>query len=225
MKTVLIGVSYPYLDIYYKYAEFQIINGVSVLIKTYGDWHSIYLVFLLTYFSAMVGISVHTMRTKKLESRTQSVVLAIAVFVNICVWLLEQLVDIGFEFLSVSYIISELFLIALHLTIADSDMDNTKLLPVLEKQSENKPSTVENNIDPEDTLAIFAQSISRLTPTETKIYNYYVEGKTTKEIMELLTIKENTLKYHNKNIYSKLGVSSRKELLHRANLINQENTD
>ena len=26
-------------------------------------------------------------------------------------------------------------------------------------------------------------------------------------------IKENTLKYHNRNIYSKLGVSSRKQLL------------
>ena len=33
-----------------------------------------------------------------------------------------------------------------------------------------------------------------------------------------LSIKENTLKFHNKNLYSKLGVSSRKELLkvHRA---------
>ena len=31
--------------------------------------------------------------------------------------------------------------------------------------------------------------------------------------MEMLNIKETTLKYHNRHIYSKLGVSSRKELL------------
>ena len=36
----------------------------------------------------------------------------------------------------------------------------------------------------------------------------YLHGK----ISELLGITENTLKYHNKNIYGKLGVSSRKQL-------------
>ena len=43
-------------------------------------------------------------------------------------------------------------------------------------------------------------------------------GKTAKEIVEILGIKENTLKYHNKNIYSKLGISSRKQLLRFAAL-------
>ena len=52
-----------------------------------------------------------------------------------------------------------------------------------------------------------------LTPTEKTIYDYYVEGKAAKEILVLLDIKENTLKYHNKNIYSKLGVSSRKQMI------------
>ena len=31
--------------------------------------------------------------------------------------------------------------------------------------------------------------------------------------MQLHSITENTVKFHNKNIYSKLGVSSRKQLL------------
>ena len=43
------------------------------------------------------------------------------------------------------------------------------------------------------------------------------------EMSESVVIKENTLKYHNKNIYSKLGVSSRKQLLHIASLISEEN--
>ena len=59
----------------------------------------------------------------------------------------------------------------------------------------------------------FLTRVDTLTPTERCIYDYYLEKKTTKEILELLNIKENTLKFHNKNIYSKLEVSSRKELI------------
>ncbi len=59
----------------------------------------------------------------------------------------------------------------------------------------------------------FWGSIDKLTPTEKMIYDLYLQNKTTKEIMGLLSITENTLKYHNKNIYGKLGVSSRKQLV------------
>ena len=51
-----------------------------------------------------------------------------------------------------------------------------------------------------------------LTQTERLIYDAYIERITTKEIMASLNITQNTLKFHNKNIYHKLGVSSRKEL-------------
>ena len=59
---------------------------------------------------------------------------------------------------------------------------------------------------------LFISGVKNLTPKETTIYNYYIQGKKTKEIMQELAITENTLKYHNKNIYSKLGVKSRKQL-------------
>ncbi len=205
----LVASSYPYLDIYYKEVAPKIVNGVCVLSKTYGGWHSLYLVFPLAYFSATIAVTIHSFAKKKLETKMQAVVLSIAVFVNICVWLLEQLVHIDFEFLSVSYIISELFLICLTLTIEDASEQK-------EGDSDNTPShPIPENVDADEARFLyFKENLPRLTPTETKIYTYYTEGKTTKEIMVLLTIKENTLKYHNKNIYSKLGVSSRKELLY-----------
>ena len=40
-----------------------------------------------------------------------------------------------------------------------------------------------------------------------------VMDEATKEVLAELDIKENTLKFHNKNIYGKLGVSSRKQLV------------
>ena len=55
--------------------------------------------------------------------------------------------------------------------------------------------------------------LDRLTPTERLVYDAYTARVTSKEIMANLNIKENTLKYHNRNIYGKLGISSRKELL------------
>ena len=64
----------------------------------------------------------------------------------------------------------------------------------------------------------FVCNLKTLTPQEQRIYDLYLDGKTTAEISEIIGIKENTMKYHNKNIYSKLGVSSRKQFLRFAAL-------
>lgn len=218
----LITASYPYLNIYYKDVTLKMVNGVAVLCKTYGSWHWLYLVFLLAYFAAMIAVVTHTLKQNKLNSRAQSVMLVIAMFVNIFVWLLEQLVEIDFEFLSVSYIITELFLIGLFLVV-EEESSLSSPTPAAEAKEVLTEETAQ--IDVQETpleearVDFFKENLHRLTPTESKIYNFYLEGKTTKEIMELLNIKENTLKYHNKNIYSKLGVSSRKELLYFAKML------
>ena len=63
------------------------------------------------------------------------------------------------------------------------------------------------------------QCLHSLTAKEEEIFNLYLEGKRAKDIIEILEITQNTLKYHNKNIYSKLGVNSRKQLLEYAALM------
>ena len=64
-----------------------------------------------------------------------------------------------------------------------------------------------------DRIEFFINGLKQLTPTEREIYEAYIARVTTKEVMANLNIKESTLKFHNRNIYSKLGVSSRKDLL------------
>ena len=76
-------------------------------------------------------------------------------------------------------------------------------------------------VDP-DNYKQFLQGIKTLTPTESKIYKYYLSGKTVKEIIEIAGIKESTLRYHNQNIYGKLSVNSLKQLLRYAALMQQE---
>jgi len=219
----LVAASPGYIDIYYKSVTLGNINGVSVLIKEYGPWHKIYLFYLLGYFLVMIAVIIHSKVKKRIESPAHSAILLIAVFVNICVWLLEQLVDIEFEFLSVSYIISELFLLSLHLVIQDNTnrLNHEKELRLQQEAKIIRPSADITNSSAEfaEHCKYLSENLHTLTPTEKTIYGLYIDGKGTRDIMKELGITENTLKYHNKNIYSKLGVSSRKQLIEYARAI------
>ena len=76
-------------------------------------------------------------------------------------------------------------------------------------------------VDP-DAYQLFRQNLVKLTPKEREVFDLYLAGKTAKEIVVILDFSPNALKFHNKNIYDKLGVSSRKELLLYAALMKQE---
>ncbi|MBQ4560937.1 MAG: hypothetical protein IJA55_01240 [Clostridia bacterium] len=220
----LVAASPGYLDIYYKSVSLETVNGVSVLVKEYGPWHIIYLFYLLVYFIMMISAIIHATLKKKIQSVSHGVILLVSVFVNIGIWLLEQLVKIDFEFLSVSYIVSELFLIGLYLML--QEIDKYHQAPVSESAAPEEieqAEAVTNEFN--EKCRYFAEQLSSLTPTETNVYRLYVEGKGTKEVLEILNIKENTLKYHNKNIYSKLGVSSRKQLIEIARILNNKKSD
>lgn len=72
--------------------------------------------------------------------------------------------------------------------------------------------SAEDGIDPES-YHYFLERLETLTQAERRVFNLYVQEKKAPEIAELLNLSINTVKYHNGNIYSKLGVGSRKELL------------
>ena len=81
-----------------------------------------------------------------------------------------------------------------------------------------------SEIDPYDYEA-FRIGLKELTKTEKTVFDLYLQGKTAKEIVCLLDIRESTLKFHNHNILEKLGVSSRKQMLRYATLLKQESGD
>lgn len=62
-------------------------------------------------------------------------------------------------------------------------------------------------------LEEFLENSKALSPAERAVFNLYVKGHTAKEIAEKLFLSINTIKTHNKRIYAKLNVASRKELL------------
>ena len=63
-----------------------------------------------------------------------------------------------------------------------------------------------------DAFQTFVAGIPTLTKTERRIFDGYAAGLRTREIVEQLDIKDSTLRFHNKNIYEKLGVNSLKQL-------------
>ena len=79
-----------------------------------------------------------------------------------------------------------------------------------------------NDVDP-DNYSAFLIGIKTLTPTEKQILDYYLAGKSVKEIAELTGVKETTIRFHNRNIYSKLNVTSLKQLLLYAAMMQQNN--
>jgi ATP/maltotriose-dependent transcriptional regulator MalT len=97
--------------------------------------------------------------------------------------------------------------------------ENQRLREVIQqKEKALKTTTITkepamlNTVSPE-AIELFTCGLEKLTAQERQIYKAYLNKMSTKDIMNELNIKENTLKFHNKNLYSKLGVSSRKQLL------------
>ena len=218
----LVAASPGYLDIYYKSVSLETINGVTVLVKEYGPWHPLYLFYLVSYFSLMTAVIIIGKIKKKIASTSHAIILLIAVFVNICVWLTEQLVSIDFEMLSISYIISELFLLGVQLIVQDEASGTgfpTSSPEFVTPAPTPKGEITESSAEYVEKCKFLADNLHTLTYTESLIYNLYIDGKSSKEIMSEMNITENTLKYHNKNIYSKLGVSSRKQLIEYSKVI------
>ena len=87
------------------------------------------------------------------------------------------------------------------------------------KEQERRRMHVE--IDP-DNYKQFLLGVKTLTQTERTVFEYYLAGKKVKEIVELLGVKESTVRFHNRNIYSKLGVNSLKQLLLFASVMKRD---
>ncbi len=72
---------------------------------------------------------------------------------------------------------------------------------------------------PEDLFHDFIIRVKTLTPTERQIFDYYIEGKTAQEVLQLLYITMATLKAHNTHIFTKLNVTSKDALVLYIDLI------
>jgi DNA-binding CsgD family transcriptional regulator len=198
---------------YYKEVSLTFVDGAAKLQKVYGVLHPTYLLYLLVYFSAMVACIVQSIRKKMIASQRHAVLLAAIVFGNIAVWFVEKFIPWDFEFLSVSYIFSEIVLLGLYWMM--QDYVRVDLVPQ-PTQEVARPAPVDIATMPmeEKILKIlsFLKEGELLATREREILEMVLENKKRKEIADELCLSENTIKTYTRTLYGKLGVSSREEL-------------
>lgn len=226
LKAVLFGISTAafalaasgdWLGLYYRSVEIMADDGMTRLIKDYGPLHILYTVYLLSYVLLMTGTIVYASWKQHLSSPKYTILLLVAVLLNIIVWAVEQAITEEFEFLSVSYIVTEVMLLLIFGVLNDygilqpgGSLTSVRMLPQPNTELSN-----DGKLPPgmEDMFREFAEKIKTLSPAERRILNYYIEGYEIADVPELAFISIHTVKKHNRSIYQKLGVSSRDELM------------
>ena len=221
----VIVASSPMLPLYYKSVDIEMIDGAAKLVKEYGVLHPFYTVYLLGYFAAMIGTIIHSVRRKKIGKPRFAVFIAAIVCSNIIVWLFEKFVNWEYEFLSVTYIGSELLLLAVYWMIQEY-IHKTEVPPPILKEVEvikeievvkEKQTVVVVNSEQKAEMINRLLSVipdgKTLTAKEIEILESLVDGKSRKEIAAENHVSENTIKTHISHVYEKFGVSSRESLM------------
>ena len=198
---------------YYKEVELVFVDGAAKLKKIYGVLHPMYMLYLLGYFSAMVACIIQSIRKKMIASQRHASLLAAIVFGNIAVWLVEKFIPWNFEFLSVSYLFSEIILLGLYWMMQDYVRSDLISQPV---QEAPRPVPIDIATMPTEEKILkvlsFLKPGEMLAAREREILELVLQNKKRKEIAEELCLSENTIKTYIRTLYGKVGVSSREEL-------------
>ena len=213
----LLAASGDWLGLYYTSVDITSVGGMTKLVKEYGPLHILYTVYLLSYVLIMVGVIWYASRKKRLTSFKYTLLLLVAVLLNIGVWAVEQGLNEDFELLSVSYIVTEVMLLLLHSMLRDYGLvqPGGALISVQMLTQLNSRQITPGALPPgmENMFSSFVEKVRTLSSAERRILNYYIEGHDTADIPELAYISIHTVKKHNRSIYQKLDVASRDELM------------
>lgn len=215
---LLIAASGGWFPIYYKNVSLDFVNGLPVLIKEYGPLHAVYKVFLFAYFSAMVAVIAYTAVKKTVVSSKHTVFLAFVIIGNIAIWLVENMIHSNFEFLSISYILTEGMILFLYSILQDYGLKDTP---------QNVDAITEQHIETVEIIKAFSDeqidsimknwsAVDTLSQREKEVLRFLLENKKRKVIAETLFVTESTIKKHTAAIYRKLETANRTELFEKA---------
>lgn len=183
----------PVSKLYYQDVMFDQ-NGLFD--KIYGPLHPAYKVYIIGYFAAMVYTVLRSLRRHRFPSQKQAVIITVIVFGNVAFWLVEQVIPGPFEYMSAFYLFSEVMLLGLHWLMQDVE---TPAVPTV-------------TASPMEILLARLPNGVVLHPREQEILEMILTNERRKEIAAALSLSENTVKTYTRNLYHKLGVSSREEL-------------
>lgn len=214
----LIAASGGFLPIYYKEVSLGFDNGYPVLIKEYGPLHPVYKVFLFAYFAAMVAVIAHTAVKKTVVSSKHTVFLAFVVIGNIAIWLVENMIHSSFEFLSISYIVTEGMILFLYSILQDYGLIDPAQNAVTVTEQHTETVEIIKAFSDEQIESIMKNwgAVNSLSQREKEVLRFLLENKKRKVIAETLFVTESTIKKHTAAIYRKLETANRAELFEKS---------
>ncbi|MBE7085630.1 MAG: hypothetical protein E7366_00560 [Clostridiales bacterium] len=202
-----------YLDWYYTDATIETIAGSTVLRKEYGVLHPTNLIYVISYFIAMIAVFFISLKKKKIASQKQACIIIAIVVGNIGFWCIQKVIPWEFELLSVMYPISAFAFLGVWLMLQDYVHKND--VPKY-TQAEKEDLTVQiTAMTMEAKLAkvlTFVKEEAPLSMREREILEMVIAGKKRKEIADELHLSENTVKTYTRTLYGKLNISCREEL-------------
>ncbi|MBO4983002.1 MAG: hypothetical protein J6D23_03000 [Clostridia bacterium] len=199
-----------HLDWYYKSVELIYVDGAAKLVKEYGFLHPTNLIYVLGYFVAMIAVTSVSIKKNKGKSQKLVGLMLVVVFGNIGMWIVEKLITWNFEFLSVSYLMSELVFFFVYWMLQDYIHKND--VPVAEKRVSVIFIDSTNRAEKVKQIISTLPNGTTLTSRQMDILEGILAGKSRKEIAIDLHLSENTVKMHTTSLYKILKVSSREEI-------------
>lgn len=213
----LLAASGDWLGLYYRSVSLQVVGGTTLLVKEYGPLHGLYAIYLAGYMALMLVCIAYCAKTKRLSSPKYTAFLLVTVLLNLGVWSVEQMICEEFEFLSVSYMVTEVLLCLIYHLLCDYGIIrpeagglSVQMLTQLNTRQVDPGALPESM---EEMFRSFAGKAKTLSSAERRILNHYIDGHDIADIPDLAFISIHTVKKHNRSIYQKLGIASRDELM------------
>lgn len=202
-----------FLDWYYKSVSLTYQDGAAKLVKEYGALHPVYLVYVLGYFGAMIGVLAASLKRGKVASQKVAGLMTVVVMGNIAMWLIEKLVARNFEFLAVSYVMSEAIFFFIYWIL--QDYVHIRDLQTPKEPGSRGPIIIVDSLtrceEIERILSKLPQG-KHLTARQIEMLEGILDGKSRKQIAMDLHLSENTVKMHMGLLYENLGVSGKDEI-------------
>lgn len=145
--------------IYYSNVHIVFVNHATMLVREYGPLHSLYYVYLFGYMFVMIVVTLYSILNHQISSYLHTVLLLCTVFCNLIIWFIEQFLPRGFEWLSISYILTEAFILIIYQSI----QSNGKI------ESNKKMKSYTINVLLSIYLLIFANFVRLVTIHSTEI--------------------------------------------------------
>ncbi len=224
LAVLFVTLTPGYLPCYYKNVSIEVIDGATRLIRDYGPLHLLYYIYLLSYFALMLVVIINATVKKKITSTLHTTFLLCAVLCSIIIWFAEQFLPRGFEFLTVSYVISELFILLLYGILQEYGIRGENGSIIIANTSKKAEEYLSGMIQSDDdSAALFSEKdidhilacekiVSQITEREKEVLIKLLANKQRKEIADELFVTESTIKKHTSSIFTKFDVTNRFEL-------------